>query len=365
MPSWSRWACHAAVSAKCRAAGAQQVEEVGAALRSGGGEEREVVVADLGAEAVFAPVAGSGIVNRNPVGMGQSGPQHVAGLGDEGVVGLRQDPHHLPLGNIQPQRLQKLNQARDRRLALVVLGQDEALEFGAKVVADSRRQRRHHRAPVRRQPALPAIAYHPDLDLQVLDRKALVALEPRPRRDALGRNHPLFDRGRRLFRPPPPFLPRLPPRTRFRRFVHPRRNRRLDVRLALQPFQTRNLGPQRRVLRSKAPVLLQKLQRQGLQQQRRHRINVQRRLDHDPTESRNQPGFNPLSNDPPAAPGVLPLLPVTPVPAKSRTLRVARARLWTRAVATSRPSITGKGRRADRRPQVSATAPSMPSRRSA
>jgi hypothetical protein len=39
--------------------------------------------------------------------------------------------------------------------------------------------------------------------------------------------------------------------------------------------------------------------------------------------------------------------------------------LWTRAVATSRPSITGKGRRADRRPQVSATAPSMPSRRSA
>jgi len=139
-------------------ASAQQPKKAGAAFRSSGGEKGEGVIADLGAEAIFALVPGAGIIHRNPVGMGQSGTQYVLGLGDEGVVGLGQNPHHLPLGDVQPQPLQQRYQTRHGRLALVVLSKDKAFEFGAKVGAYPRRQRRHHRASIRRQPAFPAMA---------------------------------------------------------------------------------------------------------------------------------------------------------------------------------------------------------------
>src|ERR1700730_19120509 len=46
--------------------GAQQAEEVEAALRSGGAEPAEMVVADLGADAVRRLVAGGGGVHRGP-----------------------------------------------------------------------------------------------------------------------------------------------------------------------------------------------------------------------------------------------------------------------------------------------------------
>ena len=49
--------------------GPQQRQEVGAAPGPGGSEEGEAVVADLGANAVFALVLGAGVVGRAEAAM--------------------------------------------------------------------------------------------------------------------------------------------------------------------------------------------------------------------------------------------------------------------------------------------------------
>jgi len=219
-------------------AGPQQTEEIGPVLRRGRGEEGEGVIADLGADAVAALVTGAGVVHGNPAGMRQAGPQHIPRLGDESLVGLGQDAHHLPLGDIQADGLEQFHQARYGGLALVVLDQDEALDLGAEVVADPVRQRRHDGLAVRRHPALPPVAHDPWLDPQILHGEVLVALEPRSRRQARDGNHPLFDRHRRCLRPAPSLLAPLLARSLVRHRLHARRRRwRLDVRLTLQALQ--------------------------------------------------------------------------------------------------------------------------------
>ena len=90
-------------------AGAQELQEIETALRSGGAKPSEVVVADLGAAAIHAFVASTGVVHRDPGCARQAGAQHIAGLGQEAVLALVQQPHHLALGDRNPQRAQLLD----------------------------------------------------------------------------------------------------------------------------------------------------------------------------------------------------------------------------------------------------------------
>src|SRR4030081_504272 len=64
-------------------AGAQQIEEVQPALRCAGGEPGEPVIADLGAEAILARVARTGVVDRYKGRRLQPGAQNVLGFADE------------------------------------------------------------------------------------------------------------------------------------------------------------------------------------------------------------------------------------------------------------------------------------------
>ena len=242
--------------------------------------------ADLGAGAVAPPMARSGVVHRNPAARRKTGPQHVAGLRDEGLLASDEKPHHLTFRDGQAQRLQECRQAPHRGLALVVLGQDEPLELRPEVPVDTAGQRRDDRAPVRCQPALAQVAHHPGLDRQVLDREGLEALEARSRRNALGLHHPLLVGGGQPLAAAPlalaiPALGPLP----IRRLVQARRLRRLDVRLAFQPLEPRHLVAQRRVLRRQTGVLLQQPDRQRLEGKGRQRVNIRERFGHAPTES--------------------------------------------------------------------------------
>ena len=67
-------------------AGAQQAEEVAAALGVRGAEPGEVCVADLRAEAVRGLVASAGVVDRDPGSARQGGAQHIAVLRAEAVL---------------------------------------------------------------------------------------------------------------------------------------------------------------------------------------------------------------------------------------------------------------------------------------
>ncbi len=80
-------------------AGPQHLEEVQPALRGRRDEGGEVVVAELGADAVLVPVAGAGVVDADPARRRQAGPQHLARLVEEGALAPIQQPDHLALGD--------------------------------------------------------------------------------------------------------------------------------------------------------------------------------------------------------------------------------------------------------------------------
>ena len=88
-------------------AGAQQVEEIEPALRAGGAEPGEAVVADLRAEAVRRLVARAGVVDRDPGRRLKAGAQHVARLVEEAVLAADQQPHDLPLGDLDADGVQQ------------------------------------------------------------------------------------------------------------------------------------------------------------------------------------------------------------------------------------------------------------------
>ena len=113
--------------------GPQQFQEVEAALRVCGREKGEAIVADMGAKAVLGLMPGTRIVDRNPARRAKPRAQHLPGFGEEGVLLAAEQPHDLPLGDIDAQVLQQGKQARDGHLPLVVLAQDEALEFRAEM----------------------------------------------------------------------------------------------------------------------------------------------------------------------------------------------------------------------------------------
>ena len=107
--------------------GTQQIEEVESALAAGGAEPSEVVVANLGAEAVAGFVPRAGIIHRDPARRLQPGAQYVSRFGVERALAANQQPHHLPLRYADTDRLQLCHQPRYRDLSLVILHQDVAL----------------------------------------------------------------------------------------------------------------------------------------------------------------------------------------------------------------------------------------------
>ena len=227
----------------------------------------------------------AGVVHRYPLAMRQSGPQDITRLGDEDLIGIGQDAHHLPFGNVHAQHPQQVDQTRHRRLPLVVLGENKTLEFGTEVIADPAGQRRQYRAPIRRQPPLAAIAHHPRFDLEILDGKVLVPFEPGSRRNVGGGDDPLLDRHRRRLRPTS-LLPPCPLSPLLCRLVHTGGLRWLDLRLALQAPQPRVLFSQRGQLFPQPENLFKEAERQLLDLIGRKSIYIWRWLIHIPKESR-------------------------------------------------------------------------------
>ena len=109
----------------------------------------------------------------------QPGPQHLARLGEEGVLARVQQADDLALGDQDADRPELGHQARHGDLALVVLGQHEAAQLRPEVADDAGRHRREHGPAVGGQPALAAEAHDVRAEHQVLDQEVLVALEAR------------------------------------------------------------------------------------------------------------------------------------------------------------------------------------------
>jgi hypothetical protein len=221
-------------------AGPQHLQEVQPALRAGGGERGEVLVPQLGADAVLMVVAGAGVVDADPARRGQPGPQHLARLGAEGVPARVQQPHDLALGDEDADGPELGDQARNRDLALVVLGQYEPAQRRPEVADDPSRHRRRDGPAVGGQPALAAQADHVRAQHQVLDEEVLVTLEARAGRDLRRRDDPLLVDGE------PPDLaalgtaaPALPGRLGLGRLFHAAR---LHLGPALQALERRDLG---------------------------------------------------------------------------------------------------------------------------
>src|SRR5260370_34566318 len=102
--------------------------------------------------------------------------------------------------------------------------------------ADAHRQRRDHRASVRRHPAFAAIADRMRAQHQVLHHEFLVTLEARAGRD-LDLDEPILgDDSLRGLVATTTALAFIGRRSRLRRLLHSA-PRRLDLRAALQPFQ--------------------------------------------------------------------------------------------------------------------------------
>jgi hypothetical protein len=284
-------------------AGAQQPEEVQPALAPAAAEPGEVLVADLGADAVRAGVARPGVVDRDPGRRLQPRPQHVAGLREEAVLAGDQQPHHLALGDVDPDGAQLRHQPGHRHLALVVLRQHEAPQLRPEVAHHARGQRRGDALPRRRQPTFPPQPQHMRPQHQVLHHEALVALEARTRRHR-GLDHPILVDG-----PPCRLVAAAAARPggrAGRRLVARLHAARPDVRPALQTLQPGDLGIPRRQLALEVAHPPEQLQQQGLQLRRRQAIKVLG-CRHRAKESENTRQGNP-QNAPP--PGVLPRLPV-------------------------------------------------------
>ena len=173
--------------------------------------------------------------------------QHLPILGHESVEPTGQQPHHLPLGDGDADTLEQGGQPLAGDLALDVAGQDEPAQRRAKATNNPGRKRRDDRAPVRRQPALPAIADHPRHQQQILDDDVLISLEARPGRRRC-RQHALFPdyQAIPLGAAPTPALRLARRLRRLARFLHPGR---LQLRPRRQPLQPANLLPESGVLR--------------------------------------------------------------------------------------------------------------------
>ncbi|EDP60995.1 hypothetical protein BAL199_00660 [alpha proteobacterium BAL199] len=220
-------------------AGAQQLQEVEPALRTGGGEPGEAVVADLGAVAVLRLVACAGVVDRHPCRGFQPRAQHRTGLRDEAILILDQQPHHLPLGDLDADGLEQFYQPRHGDLPLVVLRQHEAPQLRPEMAVDPARQRCHHGQAIGRHPALAAEPGRRRADNQILNDERLVALEARARRNR-SLHHPILDHDTRQLLGAATTALAAPTRRRLgcARLLHAAR---LQLRTCRQPLQSRDL----------------------------------------------------------------------------------------------------------------------------
>lgn len=74
--------------------------------------------------------------------------QHRAALGQEAVLAIDQQTHHLTLRDADTDGPHLCGQPRRRHLALMVRQQHEAARFRPEMAADARRQRRQRGLPV-------------------------------------------------------------------------------------------------------------------------------------------------------------------------------------------------------------------------
>jgi hypothetical protein len=219
----------------------QHLQEVQPAPRGGGRECGEVVVAELGANTVLLPVAGTGVVDADPARGRQARPQHIARLFENDILASGQQLHDLPLGNRDADRPKLCHQAGHRDLTLVVLEQHEAAQLRPEVTADLGRHRRDHRSAVRGQPAFTADADNMRPQHEILDEEVLVALEAGARRN-LRLDDALLAGGAPLaLAALGAAFPALAGRLGLGALVHAAR---LHRRSALQALEGRNLRPQ-------------------------------------------------------------------------------------------------------------------------
>jgi hypothetical protein len=118
-------------------AGAQEIEKVQSALRSGGAKPGKVIIANLGAVAVRGFVACAGVIDRDPGCTLQAGPQYVAGFVQEALLARGQQAKDLPLGDEDGEPPQQRHQPRHRDLSLMILSQHEATQFGAEMAINA------------------------------------------------------------------------------------------------------------------------------------------------------------------------------------------------------------------------------------
>ena len=128
------------------------------------------------------PVARARVIDADPGRRFQPGPQHGAGLIDEGAGVRVEQADDLALGDHDADGPELGHQTRHGDLALMVLQQHEAAQFRPKVAGNPGRHRRENGLPVGREPAFPADAHDMRAQHEILDDEVLVALEARPGR---------------------------------------------------------------------------------------------------------------------------------------------------------------------------------------
>ena len=159
--------------------GAQQLEEVNPALRGGGGEEGEVLVADMGAVAVFAAVARTGVIDVDISAGGEPCGQELVLLVVERVVIVDEEAVELTRGDIDAPLVELAQQQRLSDALVVVLVDDVADKRRAEVgVVQMRGQLPDEALAVGGLIARESVAGVERLNDEVLDEEVLVAAPP-------------------------------------------------------------------------------------------------------------------------------------------------------------------------------------------
>ena len=249
-------------------------------------------------------MASACIVNGQPGRRSKSRAQHFNVFFDESVLSAAQQPHDLPLGNLDAQIGQLRGKPRDRDLTLMILAQDKALEVRPEMAADPLWRRRDHSFARWKHPALAPIADRPRHDDHILDDEVFVALETRAARQAVRREDAGLVGGERC--PLGATAPLAPAAFRagcLRRLLHAAG---LEFGASLQTLEPRNLLAKRCVLCLQPGVVLQSLQQQRLQLFEPNPGNVAGRFGHAPRGAPNESAVSPTAQ---RLPGLLPLLP--------------------------------------------------------
>ncbi|MER8613148.1 hypothetical protein [Mesorhizobium sp. M1216] len=151
------------------------------ALRLGGREHGEPVIADLRTHAIDRAMAGPGVVDADPTGRSEPGRQNLLRFGDEGVDLAGQDRHDLTLGDRHAEVAQQRDDPLHGRLTLVIKRQHQTPKLQTEVPVDPVRQRSDDDPAIRQTPAVPMIADHPHPDRQILHHEACPPQKPRAR----------------------------------------------------------------------------------------------------------------------------------------------------------------------------------------